>query len=406
MRVFGRSDRTAFGTLDHDLHRIRRAPWNPYFSKQSVSQLQPLLVQAAVNKLCERLAKYQAAGKPVVMAHAYACLTLDVISEYAFAEGYNLLDKDEFDSEQYESMMSFMKMGHLLKQFGWLLPLLSSMPLWLIKLTSPQTDLVLQQRIQLRQQVEETSKRRGKAGAKELTNRPSMIEALLNSNLPESEKGQERIAGEAANAIGAGTLTSSHALKHATYYILASPRIKERLMTEVEEAIPNPANPPNLQELHQIQYLVAIFWETMRLFHGVSHRSQRIFPECSLRYNEWVIPPGTPVSMTSVHVHTDPDIFPDPDEFRPERWLPLETEGKRLQKYMMAFGKGSRSCVGMELGKAEVLTALGMVFRRFGRDMRLYQTTREKDIDMVSDMFVAIPSKRSNGLMVMFDDRA
>ena len=69
----------------------------------------------------------------------------------------------------------------------------------------------------------------------------------------------------------------------------------------------------------------------------------------------------------------------------------------------MAFGKGSRSCVGMELGKAEILTTLANVFRRFGREMRLVDCVRERDIDMVRDMFNPLPSRESNGLLVALD---
>ncbi len=87
MRMFGQRDVSAFDTLDHDKHRQRREPWNPYFSKQSVSRLQPLLTQAVVEKLCTRLAEYQAAGKPAVMTHAYSCVTSDIISEYSFPQG-------------------------------------------------------------------------------------------------------------------------------------------------------------------------------------------------------------------------------------------------------------------------------------------------------------------------------
>jgi cytochrome P450 len=401
--MFGQSDNSAFDTLDHDKHRMRREPWNPYFSKQSVSRLQPLLIQTAVNKLCDRLAEHQAAGKPVIMTHAYACLTVDVISEYSFPIGYRLLDRPEFDSKNYQAWMALSKISHTLKQFGWLYPLLSSMPLWVTKFTSPETYLILSQTELLYQQTLAIQAQKGRSEYKELTARSSMLAAFLDSDLPEPEKTAHRIAGEAQIAIGAGTLTSSHALKHATYHLLANPPILERLMGDLQKAIPDPESPPNLRELEQIPYLVAILYETLRIFHGVSHRLQRIFPDHSIQYNEWVIPAGTPVGMTSVHTHNDPNIFPEPYTFKPERWLPLPTEGQRLQKYLMAFGKGSRQCVGMELGKAEVLTTLANVFRRFGRVMRLYEITREKDIDLVYDVFNPMASRQSNGLMVLFE---
>jgi Cytochrome P450 len=68
----------------------------------------------------------------------------------------------------------------------------------------------------------------------------------------------------------------------------------------------------------------------------------------------------------------------------------------------MPFAKGSRQCVGMELGKAEVLTALANVFRRFGPQMRLYETERVRDIDICRDYFNPAATPQSNGLMVLF----
>lgn len=360
MRMFGQYDNSVFDTLAHDKHRMRREPRNPYFSKASVSRLQPLLIQSCVDKLCARLVEYQAAGKPVVMTHAFACLTADVISEYAFPQGYHLLDRPEFDHDNYDSFMALSKISHLLKQCGWLYPVLDSMPLWFTKLTSPETYLFLRRSEDLLQETLAIMARRESTDYKEVTGRPSMLEAFLDSDLPPSDKNPERIRGEAIVAMGAGTLTSSHCLKHATYHVLANPPIFDRLMHDLETAIPNPANPPQLRELERIPYLVAILYESLRMFYGVSHRLQRVFPNDALKYKEWVIPPGTPISMTSVHIHENKYIFPEPKVFKPERWLPLNTEGQRLMKYLAAFGKGSRQCVGMELGKAEILTALGM----------------------------------------------
>ncbi|KAG8528383.1 uncharacterized protein KY384_007301 [Bacidia gigantensis] len=403
MRMFGQQDNSAFDTLDHDKHRMRREPWNPYFSKQSVSRLQPLLIQSCVNKLCDRLAEHRDAGKPVIMTYAYACLTVDVISEYSFPAGTTYLDQPSFDQDHYQAWMALSKISHTLKQFGWLYPFLSSMPMWVTKYTSPETYLVLQQMELLKRQTTEIiARRQGTSDYKESTGRPSLMEAILDSRMPSSEKTIIRVAGAAQIAIGAGTLTSSHALKHATYHILANPPIHSKLMSALEAAIPDPDAPPNLKQLESIDYLLAIWFETLRNFHGVTHRLQRICPDRSLHFQNVEIPAGTPVGMTSVHVHNNPDIFPDPYAFRPERWLPLASEGQRLQRYILAFGKGSRQCVGMELGRAEVLTGLANVFRRFGRGMRLKGTERVRDIDVCYDVFNPMPSRESNMLVVEF----
>ena len=106
--------------------------------------------------------------------------------------------------------------------------------------------------------------------------------------------------------------------------------------------------------------------------------------------------------MTGVHMHNDPDIFPEPYAYRPERWLPWETQGQGLVKYIASFGKGSRKCIGIELAKAEILTTLASVFRRFGHQMVLWDTQRERDIDFKRDFFNPMPSKESKGLRVLF----
>lgn len=403
MRMFGTQNVGAFDTLDHDMHRMRREPWNPYFSKQSVSRLQPLLIQAIVDKLCNRLGEYQTAGKPVVMTHAFSNLTADIISEYSFPKGYNLLDKPEFDSQHYKSWMALFEVGHTLKQFGWLYPLLSSMPVWVVKKANPLFYCFLREQETLLEQANEIFRQRGKPDSKELTTRPSMMEAFMNSDLPEFEKTPERIQGEAKTAIGGGTLTTAHALENATYHILANPDIHERLMQELEEGIPDPSLPLNLRGLEQLPYLTAVMYETLRIFVGTSHRLQRIFPDRVLQYRDFAIPPGTPISMSTIHTLHNPSIFPDPLKFDPDRWLPLKSEGQRLLRYLVVWGRGSRACVGKELGQAEILTTLATMFRKFGRNMILYETSREKDIDIVYDHFSPLPSRESNGVMVSFN---
>lgn len=85
---------------------------------------------------------------------------------------------------------------------------------------------------------------------------------------------------------------------------------------------------------------------------GVSHRSARVAPEEDLVYKsrdgntEWVINRGTPIGMTSMINHWNEELFPKPDEYIPERWLVDGQPNHKLQKFLIAFGKGSRSCIG------------------------------------------------------------
>lgn len=44
----------------------------------------------------------------------------------------------------------------------------------------------------------------------------------------------------------------------------------------------------------------------------------------------------------------DPEIFPDPHAFDPERWMRAAAKGEPLQRYLVNFSKGSRICLGMQ----------------------------------------------------------
>lgn len=68
-KLFGTPD-AAFGTVDHNLHRMRRSAMNPFFSKANVRRLQPV-IQARVDKLLERIKEFQASGKPLTISLAY-----------------------------------------------------------------------------------------------------------------------------------------------------------------------------------------------------------------------------------------------------------------------------------------------------------------------------------------------
>jgi cytochrome P450 len=56
------------------------------------------------------------------------------------------------------------------------------------------------------------------------------------------------------------------------------------------------------------------------------------------------IPAGYVVGMSHMLIHNDPNIFEDPMEFKPERWL--GEKGKELDHWLLSFSKGSRDCLG------------------------------------------------------------
>ena len=183
-----------------------------------------------------------------------------------------------------------------------------------------------------------------------------------------------------------------------TYYIVEDSNIIDELVRELVQANQTLKKPLELLELEKLPYLNAVILEGLHITYGVSHRLQRVCPDQAFYYHDYKIPPGTPVSMTSVHMHDNTDIHPEPRTFRPERWLPMETQGARLQKYLVAFCRGSRQCLGMHLGMVEMYLGVAGVFSKFGHRMRIVDTMKERDADLKHDVFAPTAKPESKGI--------
>lgn len=398
--MFGTPD-AILATLDHDVHRRRRNAYDKYFSKQSIRNYSDV-IQATVDKLCLRMREISKSGKTVNLWHVYSALTADVVTGYCFPESYGLLDKPDCGTELHSMFESTLSNTHMLKQFPYILTIMLRLPQRVTAFIFP--DLAhtfrwqqkwVQQINDIKSGPDDGSKARGK---------PTVFRTLLDSDLPAYDKSVYRLMQDAQTLMGGGVVTTTAALALSTYYILSNQHVLKKLTDELAKAMPDPSKPLPLLELEQLEYLTATTLETLRISHGVTHRLQRISPNQPLQYHDRIIPAGTPVSMSSFHMHNNTEIFPDPDLFKPERWLPLETEGRRLQKYLVAFGRGSRSCLGMNLGSAELYIALAGVFRNLGGSMKIVDTVKERDVDICRDLFTPFAREDSTGIKVVVDD--
>jgi len=222
---------------------------------------------------------------------------------------------------------------------------------------------------------------------------PTIFHELLNSDLPPGEKTDARLGDEAQLIVAAGLITTSWALTVASFHITNDVDIFHKLRKELEAAIPDLAVPLEWVKLEQLPYLNGCVHEAVRLSHGVATRNPRLVPDSELKYENWVIPRNTPVSMTSVDILMDEDIFPNPKAFIPERWI----KDPKLGRYFVPFGKGSRSCLGINLAQAELYIALASVFRRFS--FELYETD-VSDVEMAHAYLVPYPKWESKGVQV------
>ena len=198
-----------------------------------------------------------------------------------------------------------------------------------------------------------------------------------------------------SSMVQANKLRSAQVLRGTAYHISANPRIQQRLHAELESATLSNASLP-LSELEKLPYLTAVVNEGLRLCSPVTHRSRRQFPDKALDYHGQTIPAGTTVCVTGWLIHRNATIFPEAAVFEPERWL--SPEGRAQERYLVPFNRGTRSCLGVNLAKAELYLILAAVYRRF--DFDVSQIKKERDIDVKYDFILGAPAKDSPGILV------
>lgn len=224
---------------------------------------------------------------------------------------------------------------------------------------------------------------------------PTVLHEIYNSDLLRSEQSVSRLTQEAQKLVGAGTETTGNTLSMTTSYFLSDRRKAQTLKKDLRDFGGNTNEMMRLQDLQKLPYLTAAISEGLRISSSVSGRLPRVNPTTAMDYQSYIIPAGTPVSMSIRDVQFDDSIFPDANLFKPERWL--GGEKRALERYLIPFSKGQRSCVGINLALAELCLVMLNLFRKF--DTELVDTTGE-DLTMAHDFFGQFGPANSKGLRV------
>lgn len=351
-----------FATPESDLHRLRKAPLLPLFSKQRIYNFQPV-IQEKLDILCSKIDEYVQSGKNFRINNALTAFSGDVITTYVFGEAYNHLQSPEFEENFHEPFMAASEAGHMANQFHWLWKLMERLPDSVVMLTQPivmpvirlervstiylytpsSNAMPLADRLTLQQDFDAKLKAIKAGTAKENPDHPTILFELIRSDLPPEEKTTRRLTDEAQLLVAAGLTTTAWAMSVTAFYIIQHKAIYEKLRAELERAIPDSNKSVSLQSVEKLPYLNACIREGLRLSYGVSARNPRLWDR-PLKYAGWTIPPRTPVSLTIVDHNHNEEIFPDSWAFKPERWL----DNPSMDQWFFSFGKGSRSCLGIK----------------------------------------------------------
>ncbi|MGB5974633.1 MAG: cytochrome P450, partial [Nodosilinea sp.] len=153
----------------------------------------------------------------------------------------------------------------------------------------------------------------------------------------------------------AGHETTASALTWALYWVHWLPEVGDRLRQELDLGpTPDPLSYPTLP------YLTAVCNETLRIYPVAPTTGIRILSQ-PLTVAGYEFPAGAVLFLNVYLVHHREDLYPEPNTFRPERFL----ERQYSPSEFLPFGGGHRSCIGMAFALMEMKLVLATVLRHW-----------------------------------------
>jgi cytochrome P450 len=153
----------------------------------------------------------------------------------------------------------------------------------------------------------------------------------------------DEVRDEVLTMIMAGYETTTSGCAWALERLLRSPDKLARLTEEMMEGGNDTA------------YLDAVVKETLRIRPVVPVVGRHV--RAPIELDGYVIPAGTTLMVSIYLIHTDPEVYPEPNEFRPERFLNGTPEGGAW----IPFGGGVRRCMGARFAELEMKVVLTQV---------------------------------------------
>jgi len=196
-----------------------------------------------------------------------------------------------------------------------------------------------------------TRRRTGARGA-------DMLSMLLDTT---DESGNtlsdDELIGHASVIFAAGHETSAGALSWTLLLLSQHPKVAAELVEELQQVLQG--EPPRVDQLSKLPLLDRVVKESLRILPPVPF-NHRICPEdCEL--GGYALPRGTELLSSIYRTQRMPDLYPEPNRFKPERWEKLEPGPYSYNP----FGTGPRMCIGATFALMEIKIVLAMLLQAY-----------------------------------------
>ncbi|KIW36372.1 hypothetical protein, variant 3 [Exophiala oligosperma] len=327
-------------TTDKVVHARKRRIISYAMSESAIRSYEPVILDK-IRLFCKQLPDANTfGGEYKNMSRWFSYLTYDIMGTLTFSQSYDMLTKDDhhfiqplIDAYQHSQVI----LGTYPKIEHWGLA-----PLLFLKIMSDNKRFRSYVDKQVSYRIKQEKSGNGPA---------DIFKLLLNHKDKETGEsmGFKELSDEAVVLIIAASDTTGTALSGLYFYLARYPECYNKLKQEIRTTFSSVDDILGGKKLLECKYMRACVDEALRMSPGVPGYLTREAPEGGT-IDGYYMPPAAQVGVPTWTVHRDPDVYPDPQIFKPERWMvDSEEQIQKLRSCWYPFSTGTRGCIGKNM---------------------------------------------------------
>ncbi|KAH7673105.1 cytochrome P450 3A4-like protein [Aphelenchoides avenae] len=159
----------------------------------------------------------------------------------------------------------------------------------------------------------------------------------------------------------AGYETTGNTIHFVLYHLSKLPEIQKRVQEELDRVVGDSEH-ITYDHIVNLHYLSQVIYETLRMCPPAVQTNRECNEPVTLQGIPFEV--GTLMTVPVFAIHYNPEYYPDPEKFDPDRFSP-EEKANRDPLTFLPFGYGPRNCVGMRLAEFEIRTTLAVLLRHY-----------------------------------------
>ncbi|EDW10178.1 probable cytochrome P450 4d14 [Drosophila mojavensis] len=193
--------------------------------------------------------------------------------------------------------------------------------------------------------------------------RMALLDVLLQSTADGQPLSNQDIREEVDTFMFEGHDTTTSAISYTLYLLARHPEVQARAFQEIVDVIgTDKAKPTTMRDLGELKYLECVIKESLRLYPPVPMIGRHLTEDVTLNGKRFAA--GTNIILIIYNAQRDPDFFPEPEKFNPDRFSP-ENNGNIDVFAYAPFSAGPRNCIGQKFAMLEMKSTVSKMLRHF-----------------------------------------